>query len=194
MKTLPSIALLLASMAVLAPAVAQPPPDRTIVIKDAGAMKLTRIEAVVEGVDLDNRIVTLKGPRGNLVAIRVDEKVRNLPQLQPGDLVSIDYYQSLAIDVKKANGTPSATEKTTVTRAEPGEKPGGVALRKVHIVTEVMGVNTDTQTILVRGPHGNLTEVKVNDAELVSELHTGGRVDLTYVEGLAIEVREGPPK
>ena len=193
MKTLASLALLFASMTAVAPVVAQPA-DRTIVIKNAGAMKLTRIEAVVEGVDLDNRIVTLKGPRGNLVAIRVDEKVRNLPQLQPGDLVSIDYYQSLAIDVKKANGTPSATEKTTVTRAEPGEKPGGVALRKVHIVTEVMGVNTDTQTILVRGPLGNLTEVKVNDAELVSELHTGGRVDLTYVEGLAIEVREGPPK
>ncbi len=140
------------------------------------------------------KLLKLKGARGNLMAIRVDEQVRNLSQLKPGDVVSIDYYQAVAIDAKKASGTPGVTERTTVTRARSGEKPGGVALRKVHVITEVMGVNTDTQTILVRGPLGHLTEVKVNNPELFSELQAGGRVDLTYVEGLAIAVREGPKK
>ena len=53
------------------------------------------ITATVEALDLANRMVTLRGPQGNVVSLRVDESVKNLPQVKVGDQVVANYYVSL---------------------------------------------------------------------------------------------------
>jgi Cu/Ag efflux protein CusF len=186
-------ALPLAFTLVIAPVNAQQTQKNTT-LKEAGAAELTRVTATVEAIDLKNRIVTLKGANGNVQAIQVGEEARNLPQLKVGDIVDIDYYESIAIDVKKADGKPALSQTSAGKRTELGDKPGGAVMRKVHIVTEVMGVNKESQSILVRGPLGNLTQVKVKDPKLIAELQTGGQVELTYLEGLAISVRPSGAK
>ena len=47
--------------------------------------KTTHVTATVEAVDLDNRIVTVKGPEGNLVDIKAGDQVKNLAQVKVGD-------------------------------------------------------------------------------------------------------------
>lgn len=69
--------------------------------------------------------------------------------------------------------------------------PAGVVLRKVRVVTNVLGVNLESQRVLVRGPLGHLTEVKIRDPKVVSSLKSGGQIDLTYVEGVAVAVKAG---
>jgi len=162
--------------------------------KGVGAAELTTIKASVEAVDQRNRIVTLKGPRGNVFSVPVSERVQNLPQVKAGDVVEVVHYEAVAVEVKRTEAAPALTETTMADRAQPGERPAGVALRKVRVVTNVLGVNTDNQTVLVRGPLGHLAEVKVRDPKLISDLQAGGQIDLTYVEGLAIEVRSAAGK
>jgi hypothetical protein len=133
--------------------------------------------------------VTLKGPRGNVFAVPVSERVRNLAQVKPGDMLEVSYYEAVAVDAKKSTGAPSMTEATVTGRAAPGERPAGSSLRKVHLVTNVLGVNPENQSVLVRGPLGHVAEVKIRDAKVFSDLKAGGQIDLTYVEGLALEVQ-----
>jgi len=163
-------------------------------LKRMAAAQIVRTTATVQAVDQENRIVTLKGPDGEVQAVRISDAVVNLPQLAAGDVVDIEYYEAVALDVKPTRAEPTATQTTAIRRAKPGEKPGGVATRKVHIVTEVRGVNKDTQSVLVTGPLGNLTRIKVNDPAKFAQLQTGGRIDVTYMEGLAIAVRAKPSK
>ena len=150
------------------------------------------VKATVEAVDVENRIVTLKGPKGDIRAIRVGDEVRNLSQLAPGDVVEIEYYEAVALDVKKTDAAPTATETRSITRSKPGDKPGGKAKRKVHLVTEVMSINPESQSLVVRGPMGHMTQIKVNDPARLAELEVGNRIEVTYIEGLAIAVSAAP--
>jgi len=194
MKSIVNLAAAAAlAFAVVAPVHSQQPKaaGKQVTIEGVGVMELTRVTASVEAVDLANRIVTLKGPRGNVFAVLVGPEVKNLPQVKAGDTLEIEHYESVAIDVKKTEGVPSLTDTGMVVKAKPGEMPAGVALRKVRVVTNVLGINTVNQSVLVRGPLGHLTEVKIRDPKVVAGLKSGGQIDLTYVEGVAIAVKPG---
>jgi hypothetical protein len=184
------------ALAVAAPVHAQKPKAaaKQVTIEGVGVMELTRITASIEAVDLKNRIVTLKGPRGNTFAVLAGPGVKNLQQVKAGDMLEIDHYESVAIEVKKTEAAPTLTETDLAVKAAPGARPGGLALRKVRVVTNVLGVNTETQSVLVRGPLGHLTAVKIRDPKVLATLQAGGQIDLTYVEGVAISVKVGASK
>ena len=65
-----------------------------------GARTVT-ITATVKKVDHTNQTVTLKGPRGNVVDVEVQDPA-NLDKVKKGDLVEITYTEALAISVEKA--------------------------------------------------------------------------------------------
>jgi hypothetical protein len=56
--------------------------------------------ATVEAIDLQKRVVTLKGPKG-VYDVTVAEEVRNLPQVKVGDQVKVKYYESIALRLVK---------------------------------------------------------------------------------------------
>ena len=83
---------------------------KQVTIEGVGAMEATRITAAIEAVDAKNRIVVLRGPRGNTFAVLVGPAVKNLAQVKAGDTLEVDYYESVAIEVKKTEGAPALTE------------------------------------------------------------------------------------
>jgi ribosomal 50S subunit-recycling heat shock protein len=46
------------------------------------------------------RTVVLKGPKEGLVDLQVGEEAKNFNQVKKGDKVTIDYFESVAIDVQ----------------------------------------------------------------------------------------------
>lgn len=69
--------------------------------KPGGAtLSVSDITATVENVDQQNREVTLKGPNGNTVNVRVDPSVGNLERIKKGDLITATRTQALAISVE----------------------------------------------------------------------------------------------
>jgi hypothetical protein len=72
--------------------------------KPAGvAAHTVNITATVEKVDRAHQVVTLKGPRGNVVDVAVENPAR-LEKVKKGDLVEITYTEALAVAVEKAPG------------------------------------------------------------------------------------------
>ena len=153
-------------------------------------MKERTVEAVatVEAIDLDKRIVTLKGPKGNVFDLKVGEKARNLPQVKVGDQVKVKYYESLAFEVKKP-GAPSETSAVGgVARAKEGEKPAGVAANQVTVTATVEAIDKKTQHVTLKGPEGKTVEIKVKDPKNLKNVQKGDQVEFTYTEALAISV------
>ncbi len=66
----------------------------------------TQVTATVEDVDRKNREVTLKGPRGNVLTVKVDPSIGNLERIHKGDQIEVVYTEALAVSVDK----PGATE------------------------------------------------------------------------------------
>lgn len=57
------------------------------------------VTARVEDVDVRSREVTLRGPQGNTLTLRVDDSVKNLEQVKKGDQVVVTYTQAIAVGV-----------------------------------------------------------------------------------------------
>jgi hypothetical protein len=86
------------------------------------------ITATVEAIDYDKRTVALKGPRGNIVVLKVGPDVKNFKQIKTGDRVTTKYFESTAFDARKPDEQPIAEEASAVEVAAPGEKAGGAAV------------------------------------------------------------------
>jgi hypothetical protein len=70
--------------------------------KPAGSYTRTvDLSATVEAVDLKNRIVTLRGPKGNVVTLKVGDHVKRLGEVKVGDTVAARYTEIVEISVSK---------------------------------------------------------------------------------------------
>jgi len=176
-------------VAMTAPAQAQQPAKPPKMMDVDAMAKLVKVTAVVDAVDLKNRIVTLTGPEGNVFSVLVDERVKNLPQVKAGDKLVVEYYEALAVDFQKGDGIRSATVIDDSARAKAGQKPGAAAAVRVSLVSDVWAVNQGRGTVTVQGPYGHLTEVLLKDPALLGGVKVGDQMKVTMTQAVAVDVQ-----
>lgn len=153
--------------------------------------ELVTIEAVVEAVDLDQRLVTLKGPEGNTRVIEVDEQARNLDQVEVGDRVIIEYFESIAL-MLDGPGTGAGAEISEVVQVGPkGQKPTVKAVDTLDVTAVVEAIDRDARSVTLKGPKGNFLILEVGeDAPNFDKIKVGDEVTARYTEAMAIAVRK----
>ncbi len=152
--------------------------------------KLVTARATVEGIDLQNRMISLKGPKGNVVDLKVDERVKNLPQVKVGDEVVANYYESVAVRVLKPGETGGASKTQIESGAKPGENPAGVVANQVTATATVEAIDPEKTYVTLRGPRGNMVDVRVRDPENLENVRPGDQLLITYSQALAVSVEK----
>ncbi len=180
-------ALVAATLAV--PALGQ----TTGVISAPGMAAAARVEtasATVTAIDLATREVTLRRANGTTFTVVAGPDARNLPQLRVGDTVTIDFYDALTLELKKGGtGAPaSRSDALAGSRAELGQRPGGIATRERVIVADVIAVDPTRQTVSLRGVGGKVLDLPVKDPEQFRRIAVGDQVQATYVEAVALSI------
>lgn len=158
--------------------------------------KTTHITATVVAVDYDKRIVTVKGPEGNVVDIVAGERVKNLAQVKAGDNVDITYYESIAAKVYKAGEAPQGTAATVAAErtAKPGGKPGGIVGSQVTITAVVESISPNKTSVTLKMVDGKFKVVKIKDKKNLENVKVGDEVVITVTETLAIAVKPAKKK
>src|SRR5262245_31164384 len=152
---------------------------------------LVTVAATVDALDLPTRMVTLRGPKGDLTTFQVDERVKNLPQVSVGDTVTVAYYESWATQLNKP-GQSAGTAVMTQT-APAGQMPAAFTARRTNVQATVTAVDAGKPSVTFRGPKGNLKEVIVSrDPRVLGQLKVGETYDVTYTEALAVAVEKAP--
>lgn len=155
------------------------------------ASELMTISATVEAIDLATRRVTLRGPEGNLTTLQVSEEARNLDQVEIGDTVEAEYYESVALFVQDAEGEPGAEVTTAAARSPLGDKPGMGVSDTVTLTATVTAIDYDTRMITLQGPEGNTTTTRVDEsATRFNEVKQGDQVVVRFTRAVAITVRK----
>ena len=154
-----------------------------------------QMTAKVTAVDPAKRSVTLQSASGKTRTIEVGDQVHNFDQIKVGDTVHAKYTQAVALELKKGGGALSAPTAEAAITPPPaaGQKPGGPVARKLTATAEVVAVNSAKQMVTLRGPEGNEVDVAAQDPEQLKNIKKGDHVQVTYVEALAIAVKEAPP-
>lgn len=166
----------------------EPKPAAITVLEDAGpAMygRSAKIKATVEAIDLDTREITLKGPKGRLITLRVEERVRNLPLAQVGDEVVVRYHESVGLQLHRIEANEPGIEETI---SSDGQNQAAGAVKQFTVSASVEAVSPKEKTVTLRGPEGNLIDLYVRDLKILQSLSAGDNVVATYTEAAAVSI------
>jgi uncharacterized lipoprotein len=156
--------------------------------------RTSEVTATVTAIDVPARLVTLRGPEGNLFTVEVDEEVRNLPQVEVGDRVVVRYHEAIAAQIAKPGQEASAS--VTAMRAPPGARPGAELAQEVTAMVKITDLDLATHTVSFTDPEGLAQTITVQDPgmqDFVETLKVGDQVAVTYTEALAISVEPASP-
>ena len=151
------------------------------------------VEGAITAIDPTSRRVTIKGGAGNEVSMVAGPEVKNFAQLKVGDLVTLNFIESLTLQLKKGGkDLVERVESSDTVTAKPGELPMGGVAKTVHIVADVIAVDPATGVVTLRGPQRTV-DLKVKDKEILAQIAVGDQVDAEFVEAVLISVSAKPP-
>jgi hypothetical protein len=146
-------------------------------------------QATVVAIDYDNRSIALEGPDGKSEIFSVSSVVQNFNQINTGDLVKVQYVQTVDVNVRKIGEPLSTAELAGVVAAPLGDKPGVVAVRTVQTLANVQAIDYQTRSVTLIGisdkPVTLAVSPKLKDFDNVVK---GDQVVFTYTEAVTIYV------
>jgi Cu/Ag efflux protein CusF len=153
-------------------------------------LSVTEITGTVEAIDHEKRIITIKGPEGNLVTTKVDDDVPNLKKVKKGDKVNLIYYQTLAWSVKTAKVIPEPAKMVTTTTltGTQGKFPFKIETEKVALYAKITGLDLSNNTVTLMGPEGNSVTITAKDPANLQKVKKGDIVEINYTEAVAAAV------
>ena len=147
--------------------------------------------AVVQALDLENRVVTLKGPKGNIFDVTVGPRARNLDRIAVGDEVVVTYYTSEAYRLLKPGEAPVPTTTTDLLEsAARGAKPAGVAGTRTTFTATIEALDQKERTVTFKRPEGKSFTIRVKDPKNLEGVKAGDEVVITTTEAVAISVEK----
>lgn len=159
--------------------------------KKATVSETVKLTATVKAVDQDQRLITLQGKDGKTLTVEASPEVKRLNEIKAGDVVTIDYTQAIAAELKKAGSGSGVSAKEEVKRAKADQSPGVTGRREVKATVTIDAVDLKNNIVTFTGPQGNVNIVSVKRPqmrEFIKTLKTGDKVDVTYTEAVAVSV------
>ena len=153
--------------------------------------QLETVTATIVAIDLRQRVVTLRGPAGNTVAVWVDPSVSNLSALKVGDRVAVGYYESLVIQARKAapGEKPSAHGMSaTFVTDERGQPPSAIAAHQAEVTARVTALDKPKGLITLKGPQGNIRTFQLENPAALTNVTVGDLIVFTYTAARAVSI------
>jgi hypothetical protein len=149
----------------------------------------TQIQATVVAIDAATRKVELRLPDGRLASLVAGPEVRNLAQVQPGDLVNATFLESMVIQVRRpGDATPGVAAGAGAVRNPEGGMPGAAAVESITLTTTVAEIDREGRSVTLENPDGTRRVVHVRNPEQFDHVAVGDLVEITLTEALAISV------
>lgn len=151
------------------------------------------VSAVVEAIDHESRVVTVRTTDGEAITFTASEEARNLDQVDVGDLLLAEYVKTVTIDVMANEGMqPNAANASAMARSEKGAMPGMAAMEATVVTATVEEINLETNTFKLKGPDGTVNEFVARNPENLKRSKVGDLVVITATTTVAITVEEQP--
>jgi hypothetical protein len=155
------------------------------------ATVLTVHGKIVE-VNKAKKLVTLEGPAGRKVTLRV-ENPYNLAAAKVGEPVVARFYEVVTIRKKKpGESVPSASLKEGIATARPGEVPGAIVARQLSLTVSVAAIDKANGTVTVKAPDGTIEKVKARNPKNLEHLKVGDELVVTLSRAIAISLEKAP--
>jgi hypothetical protein len=150
--------------------------------------------ATVTKINQKTREVTIKTSDGKEHSFVAGDNVKNLAQVKKGDIITVNYTEALAYEVRKHGTAGGVTTTEAAASAKPGSKPAGVVAQQTTVTVTITAIDPSVPTVTFMGPKGNTKTIQVRDPQKLVGVKVGDLVDITYTEAIAITVDPAPKK
>jgi Cu/Ag efflux protein CusF len=151
-------------------------------------MASATVTATVVKIDQATREVTLKGEDGKEFSFIASEDVRNLGQVNPGDVVTATYAEALAYEVHKGGEMAAPATVVGGGAAEPGARPAAGLARQTTVTVRITAIDKSVPSVTFEGPGGGTRTIKVMHPEKLEGVKVGDTVTLAFTEAFGIKV------
>lgn len=150
------------------------------------------MQAVVEEIDHDTRLVAVRKPDGSTVTFTPSPDVRNLDQVGVGDMLMMEYTQSVSISVHAApeDAAPASGAITGIARTEEGQMPGMAAVDSQVTIAKVAAIDLEQNTYKLEFDDGSVREFVAMNPENLRMGEVGDVVIIEVTETLVATVEE----
>lgn len=148
-------------------------------------------EGTVTEVDSEARLLTVRDADGEQRTVRVDEQVQRLEQMQAGDRVEVYYRRSLVFDMQpEGSAEPGAYIWQDEQHPDP-DRPGVVDREVVVVLSPLVAIDTEANTLSVRAPDGSVHVLDVEQPghrAALADLEVGDLLRIQFRKLLAVRV------
>lgn len=192
MKTIKTLTFITISIALSLPVALLAGEEATPDKPSISATQTVQIVTTVEAIDYETRMVTLKGPEGNLETVKA-ERTPNLEEVEVGDQVNVEYMRNLTIEVMENDGAqPGQGVMTASTVNKPGEVPGGMEMVTTITTATVQEIDFEGNTFKLNMPGGVVEQFTARNPENLKRAAVGDLVVITTTEAIAAYLVEVP--
>jgi|SwirhirootsSR3_FD_contig_31_12536623_length_757_multi_3_in_0_out_0_1 hypothetical protein len=150
------------------------------------------VALTVESVDVEKRLITLKGPQGNEGTYEVGAEVKRLSEIKAGDKINAKYKVAVVAELREPTAEEKSAPLAGVTaggRGASDQPPAAEIGRAVRAVTTITALDAPNQSFTVKGPMEGVVAVHVDDPSVFSHLQVGQTIVVTFAETLALSVQ-----
>lgn len=156
------------------------------------ASRSATVSALVEAIDHETREVTLRREDGETISFVVSDEARNLAQVEVGDVLVVEFIETLDIQVMAVDDAKAeAAVAGVVARAKEGEMPGVAKMETLVVTAIVEEINLSDNTFKLKGPQGNIQQYTARDPENLKKAAVGDLVVITQTKAIALTVQKG---
>jgi hypothetical protein len=151
---------------------------------------VVRMTATVQAINVNEREVVLANDAGDVRVIEAGPEVKNFDQIDVGDKVIIEYYESVALHLGNPEDKPEEAEAQVMLTATKGEKPGMVVVDVFDAIAEVVSIDKENRKVELKGPEGKIATIKV-EPEIgdLEKIKVGDKLRVRYTEAVAVSVQ-----
>lgn len=160
--------------------------------RPAGTATLITATATVESVDMATREVNLRADDGTAVSVIAGPEVRNLAQLEAGDVVEFNFFESVAVSMAEPGDMGDSGTMVLAGRAAEGERPGGFAIEATDMVVTLVSYDDRNFLATIRMDDGTTDRVTVPPElrSFAAARSPGARILVSLTDAMAVSIVE----
>ena len=148
------------------------------------------VSARVTAIDTPNRKLTLLGPDGDKVTVKVGPEAVNFDQIRVGDLVNATVTEELVVYLDEEGASAPDGATGVVALAPKGAQPGGLVAETVQVTATVTAIDQTNRTATLQFEDGSSKSFPVRDDIDLSQRKVGEKVVFQVTEMIAISVEK----
>ena len=144
--------------------------------------------------------MTVRDENGSKDSFHAPPEMQRFAELKVRDRIDLTYFQGIAFEVRKRDAAaaaivagetdkPVGTSGTAEITRGTGPLPSGAITQRRTATVTVTATDLANQLLTVRLPSGRVAKHKVQDPALMKGIVADDKIDITYAEGLLIEVQ-----